>query len=170
VLLACFSLTVVFDMVIAVSAGLVLASILFIRRISMLTGTELVNLKEHEHLGDLPEQVAVYDINGALFFGAAEKAISALHHANSNVEIVVLDMSDVPMIDMTGIVALESLLNNLHQQKIAVLIVNLLPRMREKLLRAGIMEQSGELEFCSGLPQVRERALSLLNQSAQSVT
>ncbi|MGD8577644.1 MAG: C4-dicarboxylic acid transporter DauA, partial [Thiohalophilus sp.] len=120
VLLTCFSLTVIFDMVIAVSAGLVLASILFIRRISMLTGTELVNLKEHEHLGDLPEQVAVYDINGALFFGAAEKAISALHHANSNVEIVVLDMSDVPMIDMTGIVALESLLNNLHQQKIAV--------------------------------------------------
>jgi SulP family sulfate permease len=168
VLLACFSLTVVFDMVIAVSAGLVLASILFIRRISMLTGTELMNVKEHEHLSDLPEQVAVYDVNGALFFGAAEKAISALHHANSKVEIVVLDMSDVPMIDMTGIVALQSLLNNLRQQNIAVLIVNLKARMRDKLARAGIIEQSGELEFCNELSRVRDRALSILNQPAQS--
>jgi len=164
VLLACFSLTVLFDMVIAVSAGLVLASILFIRRISMLTGTELVNLKEHEHLGDLPEQVAVYDVNGALFFGAAEKAISALHHANSNVEIVVLDMSDVPMIDMTGIVALQSLLNSLRQQKITVLIVNLQTRMRDKLARAGISEESEVFEFCYGLQQVRQRILALLNR------
>ncbi len=162
VLLACFGLTVIFDMVIAVAAGLVLASILFIRRISVLTGTELMDLKQHEHLNDLPEQVAVYDINGALFFGAAEKAISTLHHVHSNVEIMVLDMTDVKMIDMTGIVALESLLNNLQQQKITVLVVNLQPRMQTKLARAGIEEQSGELEFCTGLHQARERALSLL--------
>ncbi|WP_241546782.1 C4-dicarboxylic acid transporter DauA [Thiohalobacter thiocyanaticus] len=166
VLLACFGLTVVFDMVIAVAAGLVLAAILFIRRISVLTGTELMDTSAHQHLGELPPHVAVYDINGALFFGAAEKAMSALRSTSRDVRIVILDMSDVPMIDMTGIVALESLLENLHQRGIAVIIANLKPRMQDKLLRAGIREQAGRLEFAGGLDEARERALSLPAQTA----
>lgn len=160
VLLACFGLTVIFDMVIAVAVGLVLAAILFIRRISMLTGTELINPATHEHLADLPDNVAVYDINGALFFGAAEKAISALQHVNSNVDIVILDMSDVQMIDMTGIVALQSLTNSLQQRNITVIIANLQSRMQNKLVRAGIAEHPGQLEFHNGLQAVRERVLT----------
>ena len=166
VLLACFGLTVVFDMVIAVAAGLVLAAILFIRRISALTGTELMDMKAHQHLAGLPPHVAVYDINGALFFGAAEKAMSALRSTSRDVRIVILDMSDVPMIDMTGIVALESLLENLHQRGIGVIIANLKPRMQDKLKRAGIREQAGRLEFAGGLDEARERAISLPAQAA----
>ncbi|TDY04213.1 C4-dicarboxylic acid transporter DauA [Thiohalophilus thiocyanatoxydans] len=160
VLLACFSLTVLFDMVIAVAAGLVLAAILFIRRIASLTGAELINPEEHAHLQDIPDNVAVYDINGALFFGAAEKAISTLHHVNSNIDIVVLDMNDVQMIDMTGVVALESLITSLQQQKITVLVANLRPRMQDKLTRAGIQEQPDKLEYHNGLAAIRQRILS----------
>ena len=112
----------------------------------------------------MPEQVAVYDINGALFFGAAEKAISTLHHVNSNIEVVILDMSDVQMIDITGIVAFESLLQELSQQDITVLITNLQPRMRYKLARAGIETRPGKIEYCNRLQDARERALSLLPQ------
>ncbi len=159
VLLACFSLTVVFDMVIAVSTGVVLASILFIRRMTAMSGVEMLEPQGHEHLADLPSNVAVYDVNGPLFFGATEKALAALDRINSSVSVVILDMRDVPMIDMTGIVALESLLNNLRRKQVMVLIANLQPRMEQKLARAGIEPDEGVLAFCADIGQARQQVL-----------
>jgi SulP family sulfate permease len=164
VLLTCFGLTVVFDMVIAVGTGVVLASILFIRRMTAMSGVEMVEPQAHQHLADLPSQVAVYDVNGPLFFGAAEKALAALQQINSAVSVVILDMRDVPMMDMTGIVALQSLLDNLRQRRVRVVIANLQPRIEQKLSRAGIAPEAAELAFCRDLGQAREAALALLPQ------
>lgn len=166
VLLTCFSLTVVFDMVISVTAGVVLAAILFIRRMTMLSGTELIKAEEgHAHLADMPAHMALYDVNGPLFFGAAEKALSTLYQVNPGVSVVLLDMRDVTMIDMTGIVALDSLLKRLRQQRVAVVIVNLPPPMVEKLHRAGIKPEEGIVSF---VPDV-ERAIQVArSQSSES--
>jgi len=161
VLLTCFSLTVVFDMVIAVSTGVVLASILFIRRITVMSGVEMVATEEHLHLAELPPHVAVYDVNGPLFFGAAEKALSVLHRLNSSVSVVILDMRDVPMMDITGIVALESLLENLQHKKVKVIIANLQPRIEQKLARAGIEAEEGTLVFCRDIEAAREIAVAM---------
>lgn len=161
VLLACFGLTVMFDMVIAVSTGVVLASVLFIRRISAMTGVEVMRPEQHQHLADLPAHVAVYDVNGPLFFGAAEKAVNALHRVNSGVSVVILDMTDVPMMDMTGIVALDSLVQSLNRRQIAVVIARLSPRIEKKLVKAGLQKQSGVLEFCADIEQARSRALMI---------
>lgn len=161
VLLACFGLTVVFDMVIAVATGVVLASVLFIRRISAMTGVEVMQPDQHEHLADLPPHVAVYDVNGPLFFGAAEKAVSALARIHSDVSVVILDMSDVPMMDMTGIVALDSLVRNLQRRRVSVVISRLSPRIEKKLHKAGMEAQPGLLEFAPNLEQARARALEM---------
>ncbi len=161
VLLVCFGLTVMFDMVIAVSTGVVLASILFIRRISAMSGVEMMRPEQHEHLADLPPYIAVYDVNGPLFFGAAEKAVSALHRVNSTVSVVILDMTDVPMMDMTGIVALDSLVRSLHRRQVAVVIACLPSRIEQKLLKAGMVAQPGLLEFTPDLQQARHRALAI---------
>jgi SulP family sulfate permease len=109
----------------------------------------------------LPSHVAVYDVNGPLFFGAAEKALSVLQRVNSSVTVVILDMRDVPMIDMTGIVALDSLVENLQQQHVAVVIANLQPRMEQKLSRAGILPEEGALVFCRDMEQARVAAMRL---------
>lgn len=162
VLLTCFGLTVLFDMVLAVGAGLILASLLFIRRMAELTGTELVSPREHERLKDLPEQISVYQINGPLFFGAAEKAIKTLHQIDSSVKVLIIDMTDVPMIDMTGIVALESLLENLSSSQIGVVISNLQPKLLRELTKAGITEQSGRLLFGASLAESATKAKTLL--------
>lgn len=161
VLLTCFGLTVLFDMVIAVSTGVVLASLLFIRRVSSLTGVEAMKPAEHLHLQDLPEHVAVYDINGPLFFGAAEKAVTTLQQVNRKVSVVILDMSDVPMMDMTGIVALDSLLRSLQRREVAVVIANLQPRIQQKLGKAGIVPHPASLAFCHGIEVARDTALAL---------
>jgi SulP family sulfate permease len=116
---------------------------------------------EHAHLAELPPHVAIYDINGPLFFGAAEKAITTLQQVNSVVSVVILDMKDVPMVDMTGIVALESLLRALQRRQVAVVIANLQPHIQQKLGRAGIVAQAGELAFAVNCEVARRMALEM---------
>jgi sulfate permease, SulP family len=162
VLLTCFGLTVLFDMVLAVGVGLILASLLFIRRMAELTGTELVSTSEHERLKDLPEQISVYEIKGPLFFGAAEKAIKTLHQIDPSVKVLIIDMNSVPMIDMTGIIALESLLDNLFRNQINVVISNLEPNLISMLHKASIVERPGYLLFGGDLLKSVEKAKTLL--------
>ncbi|MDO9280492.1 MAG: C4-dicarboxylic acid transporter DauA, partial [Pseudomonadota bacterium] len=82
VLVTCFLLTVVFDMVWAVSVGFLLAAVLFMRRMAEITesGFALDSTEEEEHaLPKLPPGVAIYEVNGPLFFGAAQQAMETLH-------------------------------------------------------------------------------------------
>ena len=147
-LLTCFTLTVMFDMEIAVAVGLGLAAALFIRRSIELTGLKLIPNHETEHAraSELPNDVLIYDVNGAMFFGSAQKALSILTHI-SEVKTVVLDMSDVTMLDMTAMVAMESIANNFKQHNIRMIINNLDARMILKLRNVGIRKEDGSVEY-----------------------
>lgn len=170
VLLTCFALTVLFNMVLAVAVGIVLAALLFIKRMTEITGVTLVTSGERERSDNLPPEIAVYDINGPMFFGAAEKAARVLHRVNKNVRVVILDMADVPMIDMTGIVALDSLIKNLNQHHVGVVISALTPRIYRKLLRAGLQKGRGPLAFCSTTQKAHAAAMEMLNAPSRSST
>jgi SulP family sulfate permease len=148
-LVTCFSLTVLFDMVIAVGVGMGLAAMLFIRRSITLTEINIIERKqeEHAHLTGLPGSVMIYDINGPLFFGSAQKALKIITNINPEIRVVILDMSDVTMLDMTAIVAMESIVTDLKKHSLGLVINNLQPRMLLKLRRAGVRKESGVLEF-----------------------
>jgi len=161
-LLTCFSLTVLFNMEIAVAVGMGLAAILFIRRSIELTGARLVERHAHAHSRHLPESVVLYDIDGPLFFGAAQKALSDLVHTRPDVRVIILDMSDVTMLDMTALVALESIVEGLRKKGVRLVINNLHPRMILKLRRAGVRRQSGVLEFARTLNESVARAQTML--------
>jgi len=152
-LLACFTLTVLFDMVIAVGVGMALASILFIRRSIALTGVSMIGSErpEHAHQTALPPGVIVYDINGPLFFGSAQRALKSIAVVSPKIRVVVLDMTDVTMLDMTGIVAMESIVRGLADRGVSLVIANLAPRMILKLRRAGVRRRAGVLELARGL-------------------
>ncbi len=159
VLLICFSLTVLFDMVIAVAVGLMMSSLLFIQRIAELTESNVLAASEHEH-PDLPPEIAIYDINGPLFFGAAHKALKVMHRVNKKIKVVIVDLSDVPMIDMTGIVALESTVKQMNREGVAMLVGGVSESVRKKLERAHLIEAQGKLEFfadtATAIPRARE--------------
>jgi SulP family sulfate permease len=145
VLLLCFSLTVIFDMTIAVAVGMGLAAMLFIRRSITLTQSSVV---EHDHSGqNLPASVIVYDINGPLFFGSAQKALKTISIVRPEVRVVILDMTEVMMMDMSAIIAMESIRNNLQKRNIGLVVNGLQPRMILKLRRAGIRTQKGKISF-----------------------
>jgi SulP family sulfate permease len=153
VLLTCFALTVLFDMVIAVSVGVVLAAMLFMKRMAELTEirTSLDNSSESPDLA-LPSRVALYEVNGPLFFGAAQRAMEAIHGASSDsYEVMILHLGKVPVIDGTGLVALDNAIGGLMRRKKKVVIAGPLPRPRSVFDRARLEHKHPGLVFSESL-------------------
>ena len=167
VLLTCLVLTVLFDMVLAVGVGLLLAAGLFIKRMSELTDTAALNRQQREALQDLPKHVLAYAIRGPLFFGAAEKALSVLRRLTPGVRVVIVDISAVPLLDMTAIAALDNVLRDYRQQGVALILSGPTAQVRLQLRRAGVQRREGELAYVRNLPQAREKALRWLHDTAQ---
>jgi sulfate permease, SulP family len=135
VLLTCFSLTVLLDMQIAVAVGIGLASILFIKRTIDLYSIELVNTKLTVH-PDIPENISIYDINGPMFFGAAQNALKTLLNSKEDIDVVILNMQNVTMIDMTAMVALKSIVDTFKSRNKKLIFSGLNERILRKLIKA----------------------------------
>lgn len=145
VMLTCFSLTVAFDMVIAVTVGVMLAALLFMRRMAILTHTEL-ETPSALHI-DIPPGVRVYEIEGPLFFGAAKSAMEVLHVVGESDYTYILDMHKVPTIDATGLVALESVLDRLRRSNVKVIFSGVASEVASVLARAGIQRERGRIAY-----------------------
>ncbi|MDX5373395.1 MAG: C4-dicarboxylic acid transporter DauA [Pseudomonadaceae bacterium] len=166
VLLTCLALTVLFDMVLAVGVGLLLAAGLFIKRMSELTDAQPLPRQQLALLGELPDGVLAYSIRGPLFFGAAEKALSVLRRFNPGVKVVVVEVSAVPMLDMTALAALENVLRDYRQQGVGLVLSGASANLRLKLRRAGIRREPGVLAFARDLAQARAKALDWLEANS----
>lgn len=160
VLLLCFLLTVLFDMTIAVAVGIGLAAMLFIRKSISLVATSEVESDRQNH--DLPKEIAIYDINGPLFFGSAQKALDTLSSVTPDIKVIILDMSTVTMLDMSAIIAMESIAEGLRRRETGLVINNLQPRMILKLRRAGIKKKTGEVSYSRSLEEGFELARQML--------
>lgn len=130
VLVLCFLLTVFFDMVIAVSVGFVLAALLFMRRMVELTESHLeLDASRDGSLLALPPGVILYEINGPLFFGAAQKAMGALKTVRgSSFRVLIIHLGRVPVIDASGLVALEQGVSEVLRAGKKVILAGPLPR------------------------------------------
>ncbi len=160
VLLVCFALTVAFDMVVAVVVGVILAAMLFMRRMVEISGAELIGGSDGNMAAGLPPGVVFYDVAGPLFFGAAEKALEALTLVGSGVHTVIMDLEDVPAIDATGLVALETTIERLNSQKIKVVLSGVRPQPRRALAKAGIEDLPGLVEITDDTTNTLDRFIN----------
>jgi sulfate permease, SulP family len=152
-LLTCFTLTVVFDMVIGVAVGLVMAAMLFMRR--MADVTEARSMQDGHPLAaglPVPRDVMLYDISGALFFGAAQKAMGTLQDVNDDVHAVVLHMGRVTAMDMTGLVALESAIAALNARHCVAILSTVRDQPMSVLQKARFVERY-DVAVCRDLPE-----------------
>lgn len=163
VLLTCFGLTVLFDMVISVSVGVVLAALLFMQRMTEITGATVREPASRSAQGEPAHSgVMHYVIAGPLFFGAAKKALGALNIKRQGVHTVIIDLQDVPTIDATGMVALESTTEKLNDMGVRVILANLRPEPHAFVERAGIVTKDGmvsigdESELEPVIPSIEE--------------
>ncbi len=149
VLLITFAITVFGDLVIAVNIGVMLASLLFMKRMS-----EAVNIEQQQHaeiidefedgLFTLAPGTIVYSMEGPFFFGAAERLESALEAIHGHAETLVLRLGKVPFIDATGMQSLWDLLDTCKHYKTRLVLCEARPNVLEKLNRAGLVGQIGK--------------------------
>ncbi len=160
-LMACFLLTVIFDMVIGVSVGMVLAAFLFMNRMAAVTESRILSGADDTRagaIGRLPPGVVVYDISGALFFGAAQKAFGALAGGAEGARAVILRLDEVHAMDATGLVALESAVASLKAQRCRTILCGVRIQPRGLLKKAGFSERHG-VALCDDLAEALEVAV-----------
>jgi SulP family sulfate permease len=151
VLATCLSLTVLFDMVIAIGVGIVLASLLFMRDISEMTKVSDISDNSKLISNPLPAGWAVYKINGPLFFAAADRIFSELTAHTRDKKAVILYMDAVPVIDAGGLAALLKFLNASAKHNTEVRIADLQFQPLKTLARSGLKPQDDVLGFYPSL-------------------
>ena len=156
VLVVCFTSTIVFDMVVAVVAGVLLASLLFMRRMAEVTEHRLIGDHDPARIRDLPKGVVHYDIGGPLFFGAAQKAMQELEVVGRQYWAVVLDLEDVPAIDATGLVNLESAIKRLARHNTLVVLSGVRAQPSEALEKSGLLVHWGHVAVCNTMQETIE--------------
>ena len=168
VLVSCFSLTVLFDMVVAVTVGIVLASILFMERMASLSRVSLISSAELDLDRPLPPTLLLYEIAGPLFFGAAQKAMTAVRSVAKGVKVVVFDLRAVPLLDATGLVALESTVLKLRQAGVFVVLAGVQSGPLRVLAKAGWRNRDGELAIGTSFDKALALALSVADSASLS--
>jgi SulP family sulfate permease len=163
VLLTCYGLTVGVDMVVGVSVGMVLAALLFMRRMAEVTHTRLADASHPDLPGPLPPGVVVYEISGPLFFGAAQKAMAALEIVAQETRVVVLLMDEVHAMDATGLVALESAIKPLSARKCLTILSGVRAQPSE-VIRRGHVGADGSVVFCATAREALDTAARYVEQ------
>jgi len=143
ILFTTFLLTIFTNLVVAVNIGVILAMLLFIRRMSQLVTIEK---QDHEVLDNefkekgltLPKETVIYSIQGPFFFGVAEKIERAFAITHSDPKIIIFRLKDVPFMDMTGLQTFHEIIQEFHKRKVLVYLCEANYRVKQKLTNIGI--------------------------------
>jgi len=168
VLLITFFLTVLIDLTVAIEVGIVLAAFLFMRNIIRFSGVNTYTEEiEDEHFGydlvenkyPIPKKVAVFEITGPLFFGAAYKVKDAMRYLEKHHEVLIIRMRHVPLIDATGIQALQDVVRALKKQRTKLILSEVNnPQVLKELKDSRLLFAIGKGNVLATLEQALEKA------------
>ena len=168
VLIITFLLTLFFDLVIAIEFGMVLAAFLFLKRMSDIAevrqwtyigSLEDEKLSEDVDLKYVPKNTIVYEVFGALFFGAANVFTSFKHEEGKNV--LILRMRNVPVMDISGVEALEEILETCKKRNLTLILSHVNEQPYHAMEKAGFVEKIGAENICENIDASLERAEKL---------
>ena len=167
ILATTFILTVVFNLTIAIEIGMLLAVLLFLRRVSenvqvsvlrdeldVAQGTEMT---QHETL-NIAKGVEVYEINGPFFFGVATKFDEVMREMGDKPVVRIIRMRKVPFIDSTGLHNLQILVESSHREGIRVILSGVNPSVQETLRKSGLNQIVGNENICDHISKAVEKA------------
>lgn len=171
VMLVAFFLTVIIDLTVAIEVGVLLAAILFIKRMSEVAEVDAVTdairaddeeVTHTEFARQVPKGVVVYELAGSLFFGAVDKFKETLNRIAVKPKILILRMRSVSSIDAAGINMIEDLLNHCKADGTQLLLSGVHAQPVVALTRAGVMTQLGEENALGNIDAALNRARELL--------
>ncbi|HIX22758.1 MAG TPA: sulfate permease [Candidatus Parabacteroides faecavium] len=176
VLLITFFLTVIFDLTIAIEVGLLIACVLFMKRVMETTEISVIrdeidpnkesDLEVHEEHLTLPKGVEVYEINGPYFFGIATKFEEIMSQLGDRPKIRIIRMRKVPFIDSTGIHNLTNLCVMSQKENIHIILSGVNEKVHKVLERSGFYELLGEDNICSNINEAVAKAWENLGKKA----
>jgi SulP family sulfate permease len=163
-----FVLTVIFDLSIAVAVAMMLATGLFIKRVTETTQVTALDEKGaagqgHEIAHDVPPGVLVYRVFGALLFGAADKLDSVIRRANSDARVVILHVGAVTAVDATALNALETLHEKLRHHKKHLVLSGAHTQPYALMARSGLLDRVGEENVTADLDSAVARARAIID-------
>lgn len=176
VLLTTFILTIIIDLTAAVQVGVVLAALLFMKRMSDVTSMGKINFDASEKTAhdiadpdatsnkDIPEGVEVYEINGPFFFGVADMLINTLEHIGKTPKVFILRMRNVPAIDATGEHALENFYNTCKKAGTQLVLSGVNPIPYATLKKMHFIEMIGEENVTNHIDKALIRTREILKE------
>jgi len=175
VLLATFFLTVIFDLTIAIEIGLLMAMLLFMRRVMDTTRVSVVRdvidlsqegeIHHNDEVLELPKGVEVYEIDGPFFFGVANKFDGVMQTLGDKPKIRIVRMRKVPFMDSTGLHNLESLLRLSRSEHIHLILSGVNPEVRNMLVKSGFDKKIGIENICSNINEAITKARILTEEA-----
>ena len=172
VLFITFLLTVVFDLTVAIEVGLVIACLLFMRRMAETTHISVIadeidpneesDVQLHEEHLIIPEGVEVYEINGPYFFGIANKFEELMASMDNHPKVRVIRMRRVPFIDSTGIHNLQNLCVMSHREGTHIVLSGVTPNVYAVLEHAGFCRLLGKDHICPNINVALDRASAIV--------
>ena len=174
VLLITFLLTVLFDLTIAIEVGLVIACLLFMRRMAETTRVSVIteeidpneesDVETHEEHLPIPSGVEVYEINGPYFFGIANKFEDVMATMADRPKVRIIRMRRVPFIDSTGLHNLKNLCTMNHREGTHIVLSGVEPAVRKVLEHAGFDSLLGRDHICASINEALEVARHILKR------
>lgn len=175
VLLITFFLTIIFDLTIAIEVGLIIACLLFMRRMSETTDVHIISNEINPddedsdmHLGNIehltiPKGVEVYEINGPYFFGAGNRFEEIMATLGDRPQVRIIRMRKVPFVDSTGIHNLTNLCEMSKKEGIQIVLSGVTEKVHSQLDKAGFYDIVGQDNLCSHIDIALDRAKEIIN-------
>ena len=174
VLLITFFLTVIFDLTVAIEVGLLIACLLFMRRMAESTQIKVIadeidpndetDAEVHEEHLIIPQGVEVYEINGPYFFGIANKFEELMAAMDNHPKVRVIRMRRVPFIDSTGIHNLQNLCEMSHREGTHIVLSGVTPNVYSVLEHNGFCQLLGKDHICPNINVALDRAASIMKR------
>lgn len=171
ILLLTFVLTVVFDLVVAIAVGIVLAAILFMKRMAdetQVTGWKYVDEStdaDHIELKQVPKNTLVYEISGPMFFGVSNKILNVLLDIEGK-NAVILRMRGVPALDATALNSLQEIYSKMKKNNVTLILSHVNDQPMSVLQKSGFDKLIGDGNICPNIDAALERAKNIQNRQS----
>ncbi|HEX9659686.1 MAG TPA: sulfate permease [Rhodothermales bacterium] len=172
VLLSTFLLTVLIDLTVAIQVGVVLAALLFMRRMADVTQVGYITrlLEDEEEVDDanriagkdVPAGVEVFEVNGPFFFGAADKFKDAINQVEKKPRVLILRLRSVLTLDATGLIALEEVFARTAREGTILVLSGVHAQPLTTMQRSGFLDRVGEKNIFDNIDHALERARELV--------
>ena len=169
VLISTFTLTVVFDLVVAIEIGILMAAVLFVKRMADVTDVQKWKDIDEDFLEDdmsdpenirlkkVPKHTIVYEISGPMFFGAADQFMN-ISLEDPHVKIVILRMRSVPAMDVNALHTLRTVWKSCKKKHITLILSHVQEQPLRMMQKAGFDKEIEEDNFCENIDRALERA------------